>query len=70
MKELGNLAIVVAQKKDVLLQVLNGTVTVHLGRILDKVCLTADWHDDEKINEIIRELNFGKYAKRNGGADE
>ena len=63
MKQLGNLAIVCAQRKDTLLQMLNGTVCVHLGRGTDRSTLSAEWDDDTKITAIIHELNFGKYKE-------
>jgi hypothetical protein len=66
MNQLGNLAIICAQRKDTLLQILNGTATVHVGAGPDKRYISADWHDNAKINDIIFELNYGKYAERGG----
>ena len=66
MKQLGNLAIVCAGKKNVLLQILNGTATVHIGCGPEKISMNATWDDDKKIDEIIHELNYGKYADRIG----
>lgn len=63
MKQLGNLAIVCAQRKDTLLQMLNGTVCVHLASGSDRSTLSAEWDDDTKITAIIHELNFGKYKE-------
>lgn len=63
MKQLGNLAIVCACRKDVLLQVIDGGVTVHAGRGPDKTVFCCRWDDDEKISGIVHELNFGRYAK-------
>jgi hypothetical protein len=63
MKQIGNLAIVCAKRRNVLLQVLNGMVTVHIGCGLEKNYMTTDWQDDNRISEIIHELNFGKYAE-------
>ena len=62
MKQLGNLAIVCAQRQDVLLQVLNGKVTVHAGKGSNKDVFYALWDDDRKINEMVYELNFGRFA--------
>lgn len=62
MKQLGNLAIVCAQRQDVLLQVLDGKVTVHAGRGPSKAIFYASWDDDQKINEIVHELHFGRFA--------
>lgn len=63
MKQLGNLALVCARRKNTLLQVLNGEVSVHTGRGPSEAALVADWNNDEQISEIIRELNFGKYKE-------
>lgn len=63
MKQLGNLAIVCAKRKDTLLQMLNGNVAIHLGDGPNRAVLSAEWDDDEKIPAIIYELNFGKYKE-------
>lgn len=63
MKQLGNLAIVCATRKDTLLQMLNGNVAIHLGEGPNCAVLSAEWDDDEKITAIIHELNFGKYKE-------
>lgn len=63
MKQLGNLAIVCAKRKDTLLQMLNGNVAIHLGDVPNRAVLSAEWDDDEKIAAIIHELNFGKYKE-------
>jgi hypothetical protein len=70
MKQLGNLAIICACRWDTLLQVLDGTVTVHAGRGSERAVMTADWADDERISEIIRELNFGRFAEGRETDDE
>ena len=59
--ETGNLAIICATRDDVLFQAQNGEVTVHVGSGPESGTLTAAWNDNERISEIIRELNFGKY---------
>jgi len=64
MKQLGNLAMVCAQRSEVLMTVFNGSVTVCLGNGPDRKILTAPWNDDEKINRLIYELNFGAYAEK------
>ncbi len=64
MKQLGNLAIICAQRPESLLQILDGTVTVHVGAGPTRATLHSAWDDDAKINSIIHELNFGKYAKK------
>lgn len=63
MKQLGNLAIVCAKRRDVLLQLLNGHVAVHIGSGPGRGMMHAAWGDDEKISKMIYELNFGKYAE-------
>lgn len=69
MKQLGNLAIVCAQRSDVLLQILNGNATVFVGSGPDRKSITTDWGDDRKIAELIQELNFGSLSEREvGGA--
>ena len=60
MKQLGNLAIVCAKRRDTLLQVINGRISVHVGYGPDRETLSADWRDDEKIMEFIMELNHGR----------
>ncbi|MEM5768381.1 MAG: hypothetical protein AAGU32_08855 [Bacillota bacterium] len=52
-----------AQRKDVLLQMLNGTVCVHLGIGPKRNVLSAEWDDDTTITSIIHELNFGKHKE-------
>lgn len=62
MKQLGNLAVVCAAKKDVLLQIHNGVVSVHYGEGPTRETATVRWDDDEAISAIVYELNFGKGA--------
>ena len=64
MKELGNLAIVCAQRPDVLMQIYDGTVTVHVGAGPQRTVLHTDWSNDGEIRRIVHELNFGKYARK------
>lgn len=61
MKQLGNLAIVCARRKNVLFQLLNGVVTVYVGESPNRISLSANWDDDAYISNIIHELNFGKF---------
>lgn len=63
MKQLGNLAIVCATRKNVLFQVLDGKVTVYVGVGPDKAVLATDWDNDDEVLDIIRELNFGNYKE-------
>lgn len=62
MKQLGNLAVVCAQHPDVLMQIYGSEVSVHVGEGPERAVLSTKWDDDETIQSIIRELNFGRYA--------
>lgn len=64
MKQLGNLAMVCAQRPEVLLQLHNGQAAVHVGASPDRAVLAAAWDNDSEISGIIHELNFGKYAPK------
>lgn len=63
MKQLGNLAIVCAGRKDVLLQIYDGYAGVYVGEGPQRASMVAKWDDDEAIRGFIHELNYGKYAK-------
>lgn len=64
MKQLGNLAIVCAQRKDLTFVMLRGLVNVIVRSGESSYdTLTVAW-DNETISEIIHELNFGKYAEK------
>lgn len=62
MKQIGNLAIVCAQRPDVLMQIYGGTVSIHVGEGPERATLSAAWEDDDTIQDMIRELNFGRYT--------
>ena len=71
MKQIGNLAVVCARRQDVLLQVGSEKVCVHVGAGPERNTLHAAWDDDDAIQRIVHELNFGKYAAgRNGPHDQ
>ena len=63
MKQLGNLAVVCATKKDVLLQIHNGVVSVHYGAGPTRETATVKWDDDVVIRKIVKKLNFGDSAE-------
>lgn len=63
MKELGNLAVVCARRPDVLMQIYDGTVTVHMGAGHERETLHSAWDNDAEIRRIVSELNFGKFAE-------
>ena len=62
MKQLGNLAVVCAQRPDVLMQIYGSEVCVLGGVGPERAVRSTKWDDDETIQSIIRELNFGLYA--------
>lgn len=64
MKQLGNLAIVCAQRKDVALRIEQGRVMVLLDGTYAPTAFSADWDDDETILSVIHELNFGQCAPK------
>jgi len=64
LKQLGNLAIVCAKRPEVLMQLYEHKGVLYLGQGPERETLQAPWDDDVKISEMIRELNFGKYAVR------
>lgn len=61
MKQLGNLAIVCAKRPEVLMQIHNGEVSVHVGAGPGRTSMVTAWDNDEEISKIVYELNFGKY---------
>ena len=61
-KKLGNLAVVCAQRPDVLMQIYGSEVSVHVREGPERAVFSTKWDDDEAIQHIIRELNFGRYA--------
>lgn len=67
MKQLGNLAMVCAQRPEVLMQLHDGKVSVHVGAGPERAVLHTAWDNDAQIDHIIHELNFGRYAARNVG---
>ena len=64
MMQLGNLAIVVANHEDCLLQIYDSEVTVHTGQGTDRRSISCSVHDNDSINKIIAYLNFGKEYKQ------
>ena len=64
MKQIGNLAVVCARQKDVLLQLHNGVVSVHYSAGPTRETAIARWDDDEAIRAIVYELNFGKSVEQ------
>ena len=60
MKQLGNLAIICAQRPELLMQLRGGRVSVQAK---DRVAMEAAWDDDARIEKMIYELNFGAFSK-------
>lgn len=63
MKQLGNLAIVCARRRSVQFVVESGEVCVTIRRFPGSPSYHLRWDDDKKIEEVIHELNFGKYKE-------
>ena len=64
MKQIGNLAIVCARRKDVTLRIEQGRVMVLLDGTYAPTAFSTDWDDDETILSIIHELNIGHCAPK------
>lgn len=64
MKQLGNLAIVCAKRPDILLQIYDGYVSVHVGEGTKCASMVAKCGDDEAISGFIHEINYGRYAQQ------
>ena len=64
MKQIGNLAIVCARRKDVTLRIEQGRVMVLLDGTYAPTAFSADWDDDQTILSVIHELNFGQCAPK------
>ena len=69
MKQLGNLAIIAAQRKDLCLSIYDGKATVHMGCGPEKKQITVNWGDDEAISRLTYALNHGEY-KQDGSVIE
>ena len=59
MKQLGNLAVICAQRPE-LLQLRAGLVSVQAK---NRAAMEAAWNDDTRIEKMIYELNFGAFSK-------
>ncbi len=63
MKQLGNLAIVVAKHPKAMMQIYGGDVSIHIGEGTERRTISCDVWDDNYINAIIAFLNFGTEIK-------
>lgn len=60
MKQLGNLAVICAQRPE-LHQQLRGSLV--LVQAKNRAVMEAAWNDDARIERMIHELNFGAFSK-------
>ena len=60
MKQLGNLAVICAQRPELLMQLRSGLVLVQAK---NRAAMEAAWNDDAQIERMIYELNFGAFSK-------
>ena len=65
MLQLGNLAIICAERTDILLSINKGTVTVLVDSCAGGPLqlFNVDWRDNEEIGKLIYELNHGSLRK-------
>lgn len=66
MKQLGNLAMVCARRPEVLMQIYEGSVSVFVGDSPERAVMYAPWDNDAEVSRMVYELNFGKYAGKQG----
>ena len=66
LKQLGNLAIVCAQRPDMLLILMDGKVSIHEAGGYGQEAMEAPWDDDAAVSKMVYELNFGKFAVEKG----
>lgn len=62
MKQIGNLAIVCSKRPDMIMKINDGKVLIAATEKPDCIIFSSEWHDDAKINDIIYQLNFGRYC--------
>lgn len=65
MKQLGNLAMVCAQRPEVMMQLHGGRVSVYVGTGPERAVMDSAWDNDTEISRIVHALNFGRYAPQN-----
>lgn len=62
LKRLGELAHICAAYPNAMMQIYDGTVSVHIGEGPFRKSLVADLNNEMEINKIIYDLKYGKYA--------
>lgn len=62
MKQLGNLAVVCAQRPDVLMQIYGSEVSVHVGEGPERAVLSTKWDDDETIDPREQYRYYEEYG--------
>lgn len=62
MKRLGELTDICAVYPNALMQMYDGTVSVHIGEGPYRKSITANINNEMEINKLIYELKYGKYA--------
>ena len=60
MKQLGNLAVICAQRPELLMQLRGGLVLVQAK---NRAAMEAAWNDYARIEKMNYELNFGALSK-------
>ena len=48
------------------MQIYGGTVSIHVGEGPERATLSTAWEDDDTIQDMIRELNFGRLCAIHG----
>ena len=61
MNQLGNLAIVCANRPEVLLQIYDGLASVNMGQGPNRTVLSTAWDNHREIRLMIHELSLGQY---------
>ena len=52
-----------AKREDILLQIYDGYIVIHVGEGTNRAYMTAKCGSEEKCKEILHEIKDGKYAK-------
>lgn len=67
MKQLGNLAMVCAQRPEVLMMLYGGEAVVYVFDGSGRAVMDCAFDNDTEISRIVCKLNFGRYAPQNMG---